>query len=291
MTATDQRLTRAGGLLAIVGVIVAMAAGLLFGMPHFAPISPSMAVGLGIFFAFAAAQVTAGMLLVFERDAAWPVATIAAAGTTIGIGSFDSHNFAPVTAILLVGQVVAIALVMYAAPPMPSLSRLATWSVLPLAPIGFALFMLATTPPPVNRVPDAVGVILSVTRAGEADVFTLAGGSTVEIDRIEAERLFERRPDEGLLLYGAEEDEAWYAILGTYRSDEECFELEDTAMDMDTHILFDSGLVLPKAPDFRRYDNFHDDRYEERAQIGFTPFCLNERGEVTDYLSISNPRR
>ncbi len=287
---TNHRLTRAGGLLAIVGVIAAMAAGLLFGIPHFAPVSPSMAVGFGVFLAFAAAQVTAGMLLVFERDAAWPVGTLAAAGVTVGIGSFDSHSFAPVTAILVVGQVVAIALVMYAAPPMPSLSRLAMWSVLPLAPIGFALFLLATTPPPVSRVPDAVGVVHSVRPAAEADVFTLEDGAMVEINRSEAERLFELRPDEGLLLYGAGEEEPWYAIVGTYRSDEECFELEDTATDMDTHILFDSGLLLPKAPDFRRYDNFHDDRYEERAQIGFTPFRLNERGEVTDYLSVSNPR-
>lgn len=288
--AIDKSLARAGGILFIIGLLEIMAVGLVTNLPHAQPVAPSRNVGFWIFLALAVSQLIAGLFLLFGRRQVWPAALVLAACVSIGIASFDAHGFWPVSVSFLGAQVLAIALLVAAGAPMPSASGLVLWSAPALVPIAFGMVVLFTTPPPSSRVPDTVGVISSVKHTNGATVVTLESGATVEVN-LSGERLYPGPSDEGLLLSGIHDGRSWYFILGTYRSDPTCFELEDTATDMDTHILFDSGVLLPKAPGFRRLDRPHEDRYEDLAQIGFTPFCLNDRGEVTDYLTLGSPRR
>lgn len=279
-------------MLVIVGVIEFLAVGMLTNLPHAQPMAPARDVGFGLFLAFVASQVVSGLFLMFGRHDAWPIALVLAICVTIGIASLDAHGFWPIVVVLMSVQALGIGLIVLAEAPFPSMARLLLDSAAPLVPITFGVALILGTPPLASRVPDVVGVIGSVTGTGDgAEVFTLESGTTVEFDRDEAERLDQGPPDEGLLLYGVHDDRLWYLTLRSWRSDADCFELEDTATDMDTHILFDIGLLLPKDRKFQSSDWPRDDRYEDLAQIGFTPFCLNAHGQVTDYLTLDNPRR
>jgi hypothetical protein len=81
-------------------------------------------------------------------------------------------------------------------------------------------------------------------------------------------------PDE-LILIGTHESAIGYAT--TYASDE-CYILNEPAFDDGTHILFDFGLRLPKAPLFD--PGAVDDGRFPSAMEGF---CINGAGEVIRY--------
>jgi hypothetical protein len=147
------------------------------------------------------------------------------------------------------------------------------------------------TPPPPSRVPDIVGVIADreFTDRGTS-IFTFEdGGGDVEIDFDVAHSLNGSGGDRTLLMYGVHEGQPWYLTLGERGDGRGCFEIGGLATDKGDHILFDRGLLLPKAEGFEAGDWPRDNRYEEAVLGGFASFCLNESGEVTDYWSISHP--
>lgn len=139
------------------------------------------------------------------------------------------------------------------------------------------------------RNPSVVGVIVSTELTNVGTVFELENGQSVEIDFDQTITLEDSHggADPGTLLFYGDGDEAWYFGM-TMRAPEVrpgCFHMDGPAIDDDTHIIFKNGLRLPKAPDFDGQGWPRNGRYDKRAYAGggFSPFCVNSRGEVTVY--------
>lgn len=126
--------------------------------------------------------------------------------------------------------------------------------------------------------PTVVGVVESEEFVAVRTVsLTLDDGRVFEIDLGAATAVGGYpEPEPGyLLLYGEEHDGAWYVAISGNPS---CFGIGARAIDHGDAIVFDFGLRVPKADD---YDpgSVSGSRYSN-PQAGF---CLNERGEVTEY--------
>ena len=84
-------------------------------------------------------------------------------------------------------------------------------------------------------------------------------------------------PDE-LLLMGSSDSGDAYVTLGTVL--DACYILEEPAVDDGTHLVFDFGLRLPKAPGFDP-GPIDDGRFPSFME----GFCINAAGEVVRYGS------
>lgn len=143
--------------------------------------------------------------------------------------------------------------------------------------------------PPVRN-PSVVGVIVSSELTNVGTVFELENGQSVEIQR--AVTLLEGSRgggDPGTLLFHRNGNEPFYFGLTVIAPHARpgCFDMDGPAVDDGTHISFKNGLRLPKAPDFDGQGWPRNGRYDKPAYAGggYSPFCVNLRGEVTVYRS------
>lgn len=184
-------------------------------------------------------------------------------------------------------------------PNRPTAARLVSWHVDSLA-VRAALFAsllsilagcdLVLDGPEHN--PSVVGVIESRENVNGIWHYELENGQTVGIDFDETETLSDSRGggDPGTLLFYGDGDEAWY--MGLFPAHDGSYTYSAIATDDDTHIVFENGLRLPKAPGFDGRGWPQDGRYDSpAAECCFAPFCINERGEVTAYLAMPSDQR
>lgn len=141
----------------------------------------------------------------------------------------------------------------------------------------------------VERVPTSVGVIERAENLAGRGLweYDLDTGETVVIDVDDATMLDGSRlgsdPGGTLLFYGAGDD-PWYLGLASFAEIPDCYYLRAAGVDDDTHIVFDNGLRLPKADDFDGQGWPQNGRYDlEVAGGDVAAFCINPRGEVTEY--------
>lgn len=132
--------------------------------------------------------------------------------------------------------------------------------------------------------PETVGVVERTTAVNGTtatiDVILLDAG-TVRINLDEAEDLYGRQPEAGLLLlYGTQDDAGWYATLepGGASLPADCFRISDPAVDAGGFVDFPSGIRLAKADAFDDEELARDGTYTSRYG-----FCVNRNGEVTQY--------
>lgn len=162
------------------------------------------------------------------------------------------------------------------------------WIALVMA-LGLTVLLAGTMPS--ARSPTVVGVIRSHEAVSGGTEYVLSSGATVLVDHRESRSLTGRGGERELLLVGAHDGMRWHAILvedewgrlggRTVR----CFALFSHGIDQGSTILFDVGLVLPKAEEFQAGTYPRNGRYESGdARSGTTPFCVDTEGRVTAYL-------
>ena len=106
----------------------------------------------------------------------------------------------------------------------------------------------------------------------------LHDGHSVRVNLNEAEDLYGRAPEAGLLLlYGTRDGDAWYVTLGASLT-EGCFRLPDPARDSGQFIDFPIGIRLSKADSFDDEQVPRDGTYTSRKG-----FCVNRDGEIAQY--------
>ena len=148
--------------------------------------------------------------------------------------------------------------------------------------------------PAPERNPSVVGVIESSENVTGVWHYELENGESLDIDFDGSVTTLDDAQGGGpgaLLFYGEDED-PWYFTLREPRSRGEDYQLAVPAVDDDTHIIFENGLRLPKAPGFDGRGWPQDGRYDSpAAECCFAPFCISERGEVTAYLAMPSDQR
>ena len=164
------------------------------------------------------------------------------------------------------------------------------WVAMAMA-LGLSVLVAGTMPP--ARSPTVVGVIRSHGAVSGGTEYVLSSGATVLVDHGESRSLTGRGGERELLLAGAHDGMPWHAILV---EDEwgrlggrtaRCFALFSHGIDQGSTILFDVGLVLPKAKEFQAGSYPRNGRYESGdARSGTTPFCVDAEGRVTAYLGF-----
>lgn len=154
---------------------------------------------------------------------------------------------------------------------------------LPLIIAGCFLFR------PMELTPSVVGVIASSENTTGVWRYVLESGESVEIDFDQTSTLAGARGGgPGSLLFYGEEPDPWHFTLEESAPDElpGCYWWQAVGVDDDTHIVFENGLRLPKAPDFDGQSWPQDGRYDLPVPGGdVAPFCMNQRGEVAAYLA------
>jgi hypothetical protein len=131
------------------------------------------------------------------------------------------------------------------------------------------------------------GVIAEATRMtddGSTWRFRLADGQTVTIDFNVADVILATGAGDpgNLLLYGAVDEQPWYATLRPLQEHRGCFLIQDDARDEGQRIQFDQGLRLPKSDGFIAGEN-DEGRIRGGGVSGLEDFCINDRGEVRAY--------
>jgi hypothetical protein len=165
-----------------------------------------------------------------------------------------------------------------------------------LAVLGLALLgTLANWPPP-DRNPSVGGVIKSNENVNGIWHYELENGESLEIDFDEPITLLDDAlgGDPGALLFYGEDEDPWYFVLERYAPGDPPgnFRFETTATDDDTHVVFENGLRLPKAPGFDGRGWPQDGRYDSpAAECCFAPFCIDQNGQVTAYLAMPSDQR
>jgi hypothetical protein len=144
---------------------------------------------------------------------------------------------------------------------------------------------------PRERTPTVAGVIQSSENVDGVWVYQLEGGETVEIDFDETVTLPRSSGggDPGTLLFHGDGNNAWYMGLAP---SSDGYQFDAAARDDGTHIVFENGLRLSKAPGFDGRGWPQDGRYDSPAsECCFAPFCINAQGQVTAYLAQPSDRR
>lgn len=145
---------------------------------------------------------------------------------------------------------------------------------------------LSSGPP--ERTPSVVGVVIeSAENTNGAWRYVLESGEPVEIDTDDTDRLAGARGGGvAALLFYDDGADPWYFTLEEFAPDElpGCFWWQAVGVDDETHIVFENGLRVPKSADFDGQGWPQDGRYDLEVSGGdVAPFCMNRRGEVTEY--------
>lgn len=161
-----------------------------------------------------------------------------------------------------------------------------------IAVLVLALLVIRASLPPPDRNPSVVGVIESGENLTGVWHYELENGQSVDIDFDQTETLDRSSGggDPGTLLFYGDGADAWY--MGLFPLPDGSYRFNAAARDDDTHIVFENGLRLPKAPGFDGRGWPQDGRYD--LALGgptFAPFCINQNGQVTTYLAMPSDQR
>jgi hypothetical protein len=133
----------------------------------------------------------------------------------------------------------------------------------------------APNPPDIACTPTVAGVVESVERGADEDIYLLQDGDESRVPQ-RALRHFGPQPNPGdLLLYGESEECGPFigrAVSRDRPSFPGCLGIAEAAVDDGDHVLLVSGLRLPKGAGFATQASYGG----MRGGL----FCLNEQGEV-----------
>lgn len=155
--------------------------------------------------------------------------------------------------------------------------RWAIWALVGSATILAGCPVEVPRPARVYELTDS-GVVESVEELDGGGLrVTLERGERIDLDAHAVELGSEIVPPGHLLLVGSSGSSTGYIAL---REREDCYVLNEPAVDDGSHILFNFGLRLPKAPQFDS-GPIDGDRFPSFRE----GFCISSAGEVVRYGS------